>query len=1847
MGINHRIRTELGINKTINFEIEQDFDFLEILSLKIQQEDIYTKSCSQYGVVVGRITANNGYGIPNAKVAVFIPIEAVDESNPLITSIYPYKRPDDKNEDGYRYNLLPYEKSYTNHTPTGTFPSVTDVLTNNTAIEIFDKYYKFVVKTNESGDYMIMGVPLGIQTVFLDLDLSDIGEFSLTPQDLIRMGRATEAQASGPTFKSSNNLDGLPQIVSLTKSIDVAPLWGDPDICQIAVSRCDFDLRDDANIDIQPTAVFMGSLISSIDTKPLRIQCKPATEMGNLCNLVAGPGQIISIRQTINDDEYGRPILEQFSFDGGNDVIEPDGSWLVDLPMNLDYVSVNEFGERVFSSDPSVGIPTKAKYRFKIKWKQTETLEAPIKRGYFLVPNIREYGWTQPTNDPRLSIGTSYEQFVKSYAFSLDWSDYGNTGSTVGNQMIQSAIDCEDRFFEFQYNKVYTVSGLIDNYHKGTNRGRFIGIKQITDTNCDSTNYKFPTNDGVRNFDILYTIINFLLVLNTLNFLYLIPILHVLAFIWPLFKLLFVFVYSIIAWTIYGICKFVDLIPGVNPNCVKPLSPRELFNKIGDPFKKIKIPIITYPDCEMCNCTSEDLTDGNSEAAEFAKRSAEGQSLSLTADFQSPAAYSIIFDEQMCLDDPFVGIGNAACRFISANDCTGSQAPALQEIMTGSLGTGYWRRTPATTVGTCNNVNGSNYQVQYHSIDLTLAERMNLFNVKGKYFNNMPEAGAYGGVNQIKVSVNPNEQANQIDPFQPRLGSKFHLDNCLVMITDQGTAEDFFAGRLLTFTTPESTKDINLSGTSLVTYLNSDGEELQTLSATGNAKNLNSIVVNYADPNNPDQSLSTTYVVNQSSATDRCVVPKTGGKILSITSVWNGETARTGTYLNLTGTTDGKGKEATFNLTIITNDQIANNQVVVSNSGYDYDAGDTILISGSQIGGEDILDDIEVTISTVSAPQIENLIVQKFPTDVEYFQVITATTYNDFWNSNPRISPDAIPLDYIYNQPNSTNQNFFKSLKYRYTDNFQVIWQPKLRFAGYSNTNQGTTFVYEYDYYLADIQHNIWNIADQKELVVVFLVRGVDPHSQRQTIRYDLSRLYGYDSGNIFVEGEYKLNIPVQPGLVLPRHDELVNNESGSIGANNRGIFFDSFVYDPGVNFSSFTTNLISNYSSLDGKSLTNDSITNGPFRVDNNNSTILNSNMVSQTGGYLGANAANNYYATPTYPDPGGVYITDGQSNNTAFGTINNKVRILTNTQYDRQHRGYYTNEYIEGGSYFYANKDITTGDLEQGDPLRDVMRRDDFIYFSPAYSTGVTTTFLQGTKKVVMRCDRLPTSSNRTDGYGNNTFLFHQNRGLNITFYEDDGNSITTYPNQSDGYSSGDNVDDEPSQFEDQILSTFTCQGLVPLRCYQGNGENFDVKSPGDECYEKPSIVRDGCYVFVDVPILRLLRDFQQLGEWKTRFKVNLAACRGVFGHTFSNNWVNGTLFAFPIKNKRLFDSLNQPFNKFCKDVVMLHPTTNNFFYRSSPYNGNNNGRFVGFAPSQKTKRNKLQLQFPTTIMDLGPRDEFANELTCSDEYFGYNMQSMNQTSYQDVSNILNLFIISRQISSSFIAQLLGLGDASVNTFFSRPKARFDGDYAQSISINSEIGVEDFDFENYDYSTASTANNSYYVGNKVMGIFFSSNTQTRDYVSPRRIIRDDNSLPGLYDNLPVFTQVVPLYKWNINNTNTTSIFGNEKNDWLTSRNDFTVVGYQSLDRLSQVSAYYRGEVNIPQFQKGYIFNVTPAPSPNTGYYFEGDLRGGQVLENGNKVTVGAPYHFYFGLVRGSNALDKFNKKYLGVEIL
>ena len=125
----YRIRTKVGVDQNIRININQDFDFLEILSLKLKQEDVYTRFCSDYGVVAGRVVANGGFGIPNANVSIFVPLSSIDENDPVISTLYPYKFLEQKNEDGYRYNLLPYVQEYNGHTPTGTFPSREDVLT--------------------------------------------------------------------------------------------------------------------------------------------------------------------------------------------------------------------------------------------------------------------------------------------------------------------------------------------------------------------------------------------------------------------------------------------------------------------------------------------------------------------------------------------------------------------------------------------------------------------------------------------------------------------------------------------------------------------------------------------------------------------------------------------------------------------------------------------------------------------------------------------------------------------------------------------------------------------------------------------------------------------------------------------------------------------------------------------------------------------------------------------------------------------------------------------------------------------------------------------------------------------------------------------------------------------------------------------------------------------------------------------------------------------------------------------------------------------------------------------------------------------------------------------------------------------------------------------------------------------------------------------------------------------------------------------------------------------------------------------------------------------------------------
>ena len=234
MSKSYKIRTTTGQENNgyvkVNVDLNQNYDHLEILSLKISQRDDYRSFCSEYGVVAGRVIVNSGFGVPNVKVSIFVPVVDSDLENPVISAIYPYTDPfpDKKNQNGIRYNVLPKNQQTFDHTPVGTLPKKREVLDDNTVLEIYEKYYKYTTTTNDSGDYILFGVPVGDHFLHYDMDISDIGFISVRPYELIdENGYSEDLFKDRFKYKSSNNLDSLPQIFSENIPITVEPYWCD------------------------------------------------------------------------------------------------------------------------------------------------------------------------------------------------------------------------------------------------------------------------------------------------------------------------------------------------------------------------------------------------------------------------------------------------------------------------------------------------------------------------------------------------------------------------------------------------------------------------------------------------------------------------------------------------------------------------------------------------------------------------------------------------------------------------------------------------------------------------------------------------------------------------------------------------------------------------------------------------------------------------------------------------------------------------------------------------------------------------------------------------------------------------------------------------------------------------------------------------------------------------------------------------------------------------------------------------------------------------------------------------------------------------------------------------------------------------------------------------------------------------------------------------------------------------------------------------------------------------------------------------------------------------------------
>jgi len=392
----------------------------------------------------------------------------------------------------------------------------------------------------------------------------------------------------------------------------------------------------------------------------------------------------------------------------------------------------------------------------------------------------------------------------------------------------------------------------------------------------------------------------------------------------------------------------------------------------------------------------------------------------------------------------------------------------------------------------------------------------------------------------------------------------------------------------------------------------------------------------------------------------------------------------------------------------------------------------------------------------------------------------------------------------------------------------------------------------------------------------------------------------------------------------------------------------------------------------------------------------------------------------------------------------------------------------------------------------------------------------------------------------------------------------------------------------------------------------------------------------------------------------------CQGVVSQTFTNNWVNGSLYTFPFAVRTLYGSNNQISRRvFCKDLIYYNEDSNNFYYRSSPYSPTSES-FIGKLNNPITgSLNDYSLKTPATIMNLGPKTAIFKELTLNPSDDGFVMDVLTPSSYGDTSDLLNLFVITRMTNAPYLKFLLqyypGVAgtNLAINSLFSRRLLRLDGDITQLLSINSEFGVIKFSSQSYQ-DDPNDPNNPIYIsrnpnGFSVMGVFFSSTTedlQYKDFLSPGRInfrpTPSSNAFPYYYD---LKSQRVPFYRWRrddvaqlwstlnqvLNLGNEVGIFGTQSNDWATDNSDIFSKNYQAQDRTnpSQPSYFLGSNSQLNDIDaRGYIFNV--------------DANGNYSTTAGNYpdvFAVGAPNHFYFGLIKGSTSLDRFKSKYLADE--
>jgi hypothetical protein len=440
---------------------------------------------------------------------------------------------------------------------------------------------------------------------------------------------------------------------------------------------------------------------------------------------------------------------------------------------------------------------------------------------------------------------------------------------------------------------------------------------------------------------------------------------------------------------------------------------------------------------------------------------------------------------------------------------------------------------------------------------------------------------------------------------------------------------------------------------------------------------------------------------------------------------------------------------------------------------------------------------------------------------------------------------------------------------------------------------------------------------------------------------------------------------------------------------------------------------------------------------------------------------------------------------------------------------------------------------------------------------------------------------------------------------------------------------------------------------------------------------------------------RTGELLNNYRRRKLFGKIMCGGVTSYTFSNSWLNGALYFFQFK-KRGEDG-------FCHDCVYKKVETDgtvNYYYRSTPYNESythyesqgsstvtpldpNAIGYDGKSPNQRYlekstgfygartplsitlsrvfsnatgglvdgwkgwyqalgdgtdgSRIKREINFPTTVIDLGPRQTWIDEI-CVDPEMDVNCsitRSIGSTTYKGLDDLMEYVIQSKEIKEKGRLDIQDLFDK-------RGRGRIDGDIAQLLNFNTQVGIYPFEIEllNSPYSGFT----GIFDGKGAIGVdlVFSEddpNTPVTVEVKGDLIRKCLNTKGRLGDK----SQRVPYYMWDT--------YGHGFGEF-----EGADVGY------SESQSYYTGRIyNQPiQEMRG---NLNEDPNGNTilsdNNYFDPyilppirdciDVSGVKAKSNDNYkeytvngqtrhlMEIGTPFHYQFGLKKGATAFDKF----------